>query len=486
MNINFQLIAVMTLCLMASLTKAQYVPKDPNKELLQLFPDDDYITRNENRRYVFAVSETKDKKKEPVLTIIEKYNADFITRHDYFKKITRVFYDSYSKVDKVKCKENGKTLTELPMINSNYQSENIFHDDVKICAFPLDMKKGLLYNIEYAKYMYNARVFTRVYFHTGSPIGKKTVVFEIPDGVVVEFKEFNFEGYKIKKKENKIAAKKATEVIFEVERLASTPDENNSPSHAKYLPHLLVFVKSFGIKNKTTKVFESHNDIYSWCKNLTDSVDNSGDELKTLATELAAGETDSTKIMEKVFYWVQDHVRYIAFEDGIMGYKPMEAKKVYTQLYGDCKGMANFMKTILRHQGFDARLTWIGTSDIPYHNDLPSLSVYNHMICCVISGGKKYYLDATEDWIALDDYAERIQGRPVMIENGNSYLQETIPHFTYERNKNYCKTEFTLSGNVLKGNYSYEMTGEGKTRFLRGVASTQTEDKYNAIKNYIR
>ena len=72
--------------------------------------------------------------------------------------------------------------------------------------------------------------------------------------------------------------------------------------------------------------------------------------------------------------------------------------------------------------GFDARLTWIGTSDLPYAYSLPSLVVDNHMICTVILNGKKYFLDGMEEYIALSDYAQRIQGKQVLIE-------DTKPHY---------------------------------------------------------
>ncbi|MEI9945443.1 MAG: hypothetical protein WDN26_14655 [Chitinophagaceae bacterium] len=41
--------------------------------------------------------------------------------------------------------------------------------------------------------------------------------------------------------------------------------------------------------------------------------------------------------------------------------------------------------------------------------------------------GKKYFLDATETNIGFDEYAERIQGRQVLIENGDSYMLERVP-----------------------------------------------------------
>ena len=65
-----------------------------------------------------------------------------------------------------------------------------------------------------------------------------------------------------------------------------------------------------------------------------------------------------------MFYWVQDNIRYIAFENGIMGFKPDAAQNVLNKKYGDCKGKANLLKEMLKLAGYDARLTWIGTSDL--------------------------------------------------------------------------------------------------------------------------
>ena len=49
------------------------------------------------------------------------------------------------------------------------------------------------------------------------------------------------------------------------------------------------------------------------------------------------------------------------------------------------------------------------------------------MICTVILNGKKYFLDGTESFIALNDYAQRIQGKQVLIEDGKNYILDRIP-----------------------------------------------------------
>ena len=455
------------------------------KRISAQFPDDIFYAMNEKINYTFSVVQ---KGKAKSFVINENYSASFFTTEEEYENVNTVFYDDYSDIPTLKYFVNKSPVLIFPVVRTNYERDGIFHDDLKVCAYKMEMEKGKVYDVNYLKTYSNPRLFSKIYFHEHYPIGKKTISFEVPDWVDIELKPINFDGFSIDKKETEtnISGKKTKKITYELEKVDAIPNETHSPSPAKYLPHLLVFVKSYKYQKQSENYFASQADVYKWCKTLIDSVDDEEEDLRPILKEITKGEKDSLKIMEKVFYWVQEHVRYIAFEDGIMGYKPMPAKKVCNMLYGDCKGMANLTKNLLKLAGIDARLTWIGTDDIPYNNDLPLLAVYNHMICTVFLGGKKYFLDATEDYIAIDDYAERIQGRPVMIENGNSFLSDKIPYFGYERNKQEIATELTIEGNLLKGKEAVVCDGEQKTFFLRAASSIKTESKEKAIKSYLR
>ena len=96
--------------------------------------------------------------------------------------------------------------------------------------------------------------------------------------------------------------------------------------------------------------------------------------------------------------------------------------------------MANLTKALLKLAGYDARLTWIGTNHLAYDYSIPSLAVDNHMVCTVLLNGKRYIMDATEKYNALGDYAERIQGRPILIENGDKYILDKVPLLGNTRN----------------------------------------------------
>jgi hypothetical protein len=85
------------------------------------------------------------------------------------------------------------------------------------------------------------------------------------------------------------------------------------------------------------------------------------------------------------------------------------------------------MTTMLQLAGYDARLAWIGTRDIPYDYSLPSLVVDNHMICALFLRDSTYFLDGTESYISFGDYAYRIQGRPALIQDGKNTSSRVYP-----------------------------------------------------------
>lgn len=446
-----------------------------NKKIVQaFFPDKKCYALIQEQSFEFDLNDGN-------LRVEENFKSRLFTPESSHSRYQTVFYDDYSEVKKISCDADDRSKPEVNVIYTNYQSDGIFHDDLKLCAFQMQMSKNTVYDVNYTKHYNNPRFFTRVFFHEDYPILERTIRFSVPDWVQLEIKAVNFEGYEIIEH---VKPGKKKEITYTVKNTMSIPNENHSPGILKYLPHLLVFIKSYDNGKETVSLFNSHQDVYKWNKKLLGEVNNKEEELKPILTSIIKNETDSFKMMEKIFYWVQDNVRYIAFEDGIMGYKPAPAEKVCNLLYGDCKGMANLTKTLLKMAGFDARVTWIGTDNIPYDNDLPTLAVYNHMICTTIFRGKKYFLDATESYIAINDYAERIQSRPCMIENGKEYIQEKIPDLNYERNLQKEIYTLKVDNNNLIGTSQTTYSGETKTDFLRRFNDMRSSNVKKALNDY--
>lgn len=404
---------------------------------------------------------------------------------DFLKFTDGLFFNDEVAIDNLKAFNTKGKEVLIQKLCGSYQQDDIFHSDTKVCSikFPLD-EKGKAFTYSYENNFRDVKYLTSLYFHNVIPSVEKIIEFRIPAWLETDLREFNFTKTAIEKtsvKENDI-----TRVIYKMKDVTAFQRESSSPNHAISYPHIICVNKAFTESGQRKVLFESVNDLYRWYHSVCASIGNEPAMLKGKVEELTTGKKTDVEKIESIFYWVQDNIRYIAFENGIMGFKPDAAQNVLNKKYGDCKGKANLLKEMLKLAGYDARLTWIGTSDLPYDYSLPSLAVDNHMICTVILNGKRYFLDGTEDYIALNDYAQRIQGKQVLIEDGDNFIIDKIPDFQAERNKVNRVIKMSIEENTLKGNTAIEYNGESKIMLQRIYSSMRSENKKDALSGFLK
>jgi hypothetical protein len=394
-------------------------------------------------------------------------------------------YDQNSKIEKFYAESNLKQkVPDGVKTCGTYTNEGLFFDDSKFCTHQLKLKEvGEVWNITSIKKIMDARYLTSVYFQEKFPVQKKKVKFIIPLSIEAEIKEFNIEGYTIAKSERNEGNNKVVE--YTVSELPKLANESLGRGMQYNHPHLLVLVKSVSSGGKKTPVLSSANDLYYWYSSLTKQLKPDPLVYQAQVNELIKGKTTDEDKVKAIYYWVQDNIRYIAFEDGIAGFKPDEAHRVFEKRYGDCKGMANLTKEMLKTAGYDARLTWIGTKRIMYDQTLPSLAVNNHMICTLILGGRKYFLDPTEKYMPFGENAERIQDRSVMIEDGDRFILEKVAGADKSRDSDHRKLVATINGENLEGKCKIDLKGEAKKNFLYTYNYTKTDLRDEFMSDFI-
>lgn len=398
------------------------------------------------------------------------YSNEFIPK--YYRKY--MIFDSQSEIEKIYI--NG-TKTK-PVISNDLPTNEIFHSDSKYAYIEHQISNNKkMTKIEVVKKMKNYRFFDLIKFQNTNYSTKSSEInITIPTWLEVEIKEFNFEGKNITKTiKDGIITYKSSE--FPIDN-----PENNQPDKRKYQPHILFIFKSMMVGNNKVTLIPDLDNLYGWYKSMTEKIGNDRNAVKQKALELTQNLTTDEDKIKAIFYYVQDNIKYLAFEHGIMGFQPESCQLVYGNKFGDCKGMANLTKEMLCALGFDARLTWIGTNDIPYDYSIPSLYVDNHMICTVLHDGKEIFLDATEKKMNYGYMADRIQGRQVLIEDGKKYRLSKIPiqdgnHHFFEGKHNYTIVGENISGegtNIYKGNI--------KSRLLNLISSTSYKNKTEVLK----
>ena len=287
----------------------------------------------------------------------------------------------------------------------------------------------LKYAIEYS----DVHMLYPFYFHDfddNLPIVKATFEVTVPKYVNINFvlKGEHTSWIKQTKEDNSTT----TTYTFTADDLPPSKSFSDVPSSHYYLPHVVPYITSYKhfADDKVTDMLGNPDQLYKYLYKFISKVNMVDDTLitKTVAQITKNDHTQKEKAAH-IYQWVQKNLHYVAFEDGLEGFIPREAKVVCTRKYGDCKDMASISVAMCRKAGLDAHLAWIGTTDLPYTNEeTPSPIVNNHMICAVKIDDKWMFIDGTHPLLPFGENREDIQGKEAMISiDTTHYKIVTIP-----------------------------------------------------------
>jgi hypothetical protein len=431
------------------------------KKLKKEYKDDDVIIDKQSIHISFDRNNSTGK-----VEVVETKSTTFFSIASRADIGYSTGYDNESSIEDLRLlsRRNKRIFWELN--DEAYSTESIFHNDYRVkygkLTFPL---QGYTLTVNEEKEYQDIKYFTSHYFTDNYRIMEGDVTFVVPSWLELELKEYHFEGYDIKRSETK--EDDITVVTFKIAKIEAGSRESRMQGNSFIYPHVLLLSKSYEDKDGISQtLFKETKDLYNWYSKLVSEVEIDAAPIKEKISEITAGITDKDEIVKAIYYWVQDNIKYIAFEEGIAGFQPDAPQNVFSKRYGDCKGMAFLLKTMLVEAGFDARLVWIGTDAIAYDYSTPSLSVDNHMITAIMVDGKPVFLDGTEKFNKYGTFATRIQGKQALIENGDSFELVKVPQLTAASNLESYTATFDIVGDDLMGNMKRKMKGEQVSSFL--------------------
>lgn len=452
----------------------------PIDSLEKTFPEESVVINKSDVLYRFQTDNSG--KPESVLETSEDM---YVSLKEKVQAMDFRFYDSYSEITKHKVKGSGYFNQHTSQWCGPYEIDGTFHHDAKSCNFLLRFHEpGQYLTVKTSKTFYDLKYFTSISFSKPYGIKKRHIRFEIPENIEVELLEMNFDGFDIEK-EIVFDDKRSIKVIeYVLSDIPASHGLEDTPGFACTYPHVLVLTKAYTLSGQRYSLIENTDDLYGWYHSL---VRNSllSPELIELAEDLCKGKDSDSARIASIYYWVQDNIRYLAYHEGYAAFVPESPVSVYKSRYGDCKGMANLTKALLRHHGYDARLCWVNSGNSCYDRDIPSIAVDNHIICALFLGDSIIYLDPTSEFSPLYEINGGIQGKQGIIEDGDQYILAQIPPRNYRSNLRFIESEIELSGDhmLLRGNIG--LRGWSKDMFQNFVANIPTENKEEFIEYFI-
>ncbi|MCV6630983.1 MAG: DUF3857 and transglutaminase domain-containing protein [Flavobacteriaceae bacterium] len=462
-------------CLLAFLpTKAQdqlayYQKKYPKAEEVILEQSNHiYITKTKGELHI----REERSKTRLFLTDMAIKNARESVSHNSFYTIEALEAASF-----VPYKKRYKKLAVKEFKEKDNMGDFFYDDSKSTHFFYPNLQKGAKTKLRYTGMIKNPRFLSGIYLQSYIPIVSHRVVIEVDKDVELEFNTFHTsEGhFRID------SVQKGSKTIYsiQIKEQDAFAFESESPDYKYSIPHIIPRITQYRIDGKTTKVSQTVKDLYAWYFGLVKDVNKQqvDAELKALVHRLIADKKTDLEKVAALYKWVQDEIKYIAFEYALGGFIPREANAVFEKKYGDCKDNSSIMQQMLQVAGLESYLTWIGTRSLPYsYEELPTPMVDNHMILAYKDGLDFYFLDATGKYLPLDMPSPFIQGKEALVGlSADSYAIEKVPVIPAKRNTIWEEATLVLDKGVLKGKATTTFGGYPKIRLFNLLEKLQKQ-----------
>ena len=406
-------------------------------EVKKIFPGQDAVFLQYSKEVKFFIKDdvpVAETKQLNEMMVLSEKNASRYSRnnvyHSGYNELTKL--DAYTKIPdgtKYKKQKIGDQKT------SDNSSNSVFYDDVKETVFDFPgLTQNAVTHLEYTQFHKDPHLLPQFYYAPSIPVLNLSYTVEVPDGINIRYLVKNDPAGLLQLTTEK--KKKSTIYTWKAQHYKNPDAYGDAPDELYYIPHIIVHITSYEGKEGTQPFLKTLDDLYKWNSAFTKGLNQEPDEtLKKITDSLVAGKKNETDKVKAIFGWVQQSIRYIAFENGLEGFRPRQAADICRKRYGDCKDMSSIITQMMRMAGLKAYYTWIGTRSIPYdYSDVPLPIVDNHMISTVNLNGQWYFLDGTDPNAKFDMPPSSIQAKEALLAiSENEYKVLRVPVMDAEK-----------------------------------------------------
>ena len=211
-----------------------------------------------------------------------------------------------------------------------------------------------------------------------------------PSDLGFKYKELNFEGYNVLKREEN------NSLSFSVENLEAQKREDYAPDFKEIVPNVMFGLEKFSLEGVEGfgKSWDEFGKVY-YDKLINTDKELNPETIKTI-TRLTEGINDPIEKAKIIYKYVQSKTRYVSIQLGIGGWKPMLANDVDRLGYGDCKALSNYTRVLLDNVGVNSYYTVIYGDVNKRDLDKDFVSYQgNHVILTIPHQNKNYFLECT-------------------------------------------------------------------------------------------
>lgn len=272
------------------------------------------------------------------------------------------------------------------------------------------------------------------------------------------------------------------EKTFTYKNVAAIDDALMIPEPVKILPKVSFALTKFNLAGKQGTL-NNWSDFGTWYyNNLIDPVAVSTPTIKAEVAALQLQGSVEEKV-KKIYQYMQTKTRYIYVGLGIGGWLPMMPDEVHKKGYGDCKGLTNYMKTLLNEAGIPAYYCVInsGRSQVSFDPDFPKMGG-NHAILMVPTENGNIWLENTSQQTAFNHLGYSTTDRNVLSIKKNGIELINTPIYSADQNKEKQKLKIKIGeDNSITGEGNFFYTGN-QYDYNLGFVNLNPKEKNDALK----
>ncbi len=384
--------------------------------------------------------------------------------------VAYTFYDENTSLDKASA-PGAKTAYRT------CEDDLVFYDGTRICVMQVPLKQGKKTKAVFERTFKSPEQFCSLNFRSPYHTVSSTTVVKVPAALAgnIYVRPYRFrEGMTLRADTLSNGAIDYTVTCTDLPPLEREP---GAPHADVSEPHLLI-----------GGYFAGTDALYHYLSSFVSDSEEYSDALLSLAAGLRSQAGSDIALIDSTAAWVRRNIRYLAIEHGEYGQRPAAASDVLARKAGDCKGSANLIKALLKSNGLDARLVWVGTEGhtATSWEEFPALSSGNHMIAAAMCADSIVYIDGTT-YGSPDGYIPPwLRNRQVIIENGASPLLTTIPDKGRETDSYTLRACYKIEDTALSGTIERHAGGIINMSLNEGLNNMAPKERASFLERYLR
>ncbi len=368
--------------------------------------------------------------------------ADYVSRYDKFNSINYISGTLYN----AEGKDVKHVKTKDCKDESSFDGISLMDDDrIKKANFYC---RDYPYTVEYEEEDEAKGIFALSYWmpqenqYIAVEYSKLTVI--APANYTFHYKQNNYAGKPV------ITESSGKKIYtWEIKNVPAKLKEPFAPSWSELVTNVSLAPSNFKIGGYEGNM-DSWKNFGIFINTLLQGRNNLPDAVKQKVHELTDNIKQPEEKINVLYHFLQQNTRYISVQLGIGGMQPFDANYVYSNKYGDCKALSNYMVAMLKEAGIKADYVLINAEAYAQNlvADFPS-SQFNHATVCVPLQKDTMWLECTSQ-TEPTGYISNFTGnrQAILIDENGGHVVNT--------------TRYTADDNVQVRNLSAVIDADGK------------------------